>query len=76
VQVADLLAFMFRRHAEMTDFGQPEEWPGERALIDGYIGTPTERLLPRACRWPARGAGTSSRWFNSIAPNSLLALGK
>jgi hypothetical protein len=76
VQVADLFAFIFRRHAEMKDFGQPEEWSGEQALIDGYVTTMTERLLPRACRWPARQPGASSRWFNSVAPTSLMALGK
>lgn len=76
VQVADLFAFMFRRYAEMTDFGKPEEWAGEQALIDGYVDTLSERLLPRACRWPTRQAGASPRWFNSIAPASLQALGK
>jgi hypothetical protein len=76
VQVADLFAFIFRRHAEMKDFGQPEEWPGEQALINGYLTTLTEGLLPRSCRWPARQIGGSSRWFNSIAPTSLMALGK
>ncbi len=34
VQVADMFAFMFRRYSEMKDFAQPEEWPGERALIE------------------------------------------
>jgi hypothetical protein len=76
VQVADLFAFIFRRYAEMKDFGQPQEWPGEQTLIDGYVTTLTERLLPRSCRWPARQNGASSRWFNSIAPGSLMALGK
>jgi hypothetical protein len=76
VQVADLFAFIFRRYAEMKDFGQPEEWSGEQALIDGYVTTMRERLLPRACRWPARQPGASSRWFNSLAPTALMALGK
>jgi Putative SAM-dependent methyltransferase len=34
-----------------------------------------ERLLPRSCRWPARAAAASSQWFNSVAPNALMALG-
>jgi Protein of unknown function (DUF3800) len=76
VQVADLFAFIFRRYAEMRDFGIPEEWAGEQGLIDGYVTTLTERLLPRSCRWPTRKAGESVRWYNSIAPASLLALGE
>jgi hypothetical protein len=76
VQVADVFAFIFRRYAEMNDFGKPEEWAGEQALIEDYVATLSSRLLPRGCRWPARQNGASSRWFNSIAPASLMSLGK
>ncbi len=76
VQVADLFAFVFRRYAEMKDFGKPEEWAGERGLIEGYVVALTTRLLPRSCRWPARPSGTSTKWFNAIAPASLVSLGK
>jgi hypothetical protein len=76
VQVADLFAFIFRRYAEMHDFGQPEEWPGEQGLIKGYVNTLAQRLLPRSCRWPTRQIEASSLWFNSIAPTSLMALGR
>jgi hypothetical protein len=65
VQVADLFAFIFRRYAEMKDFGHPEEWAGEQAFIDGYVTTLRERLLPRSCRRPARQIGASSSWLNS-----------
>lgn len=75
VQVADLFAFIIRRYAEMTDFGIPEEWPGERALIEGYVDTLSKRLLPKGSRWSARPAGDSSKWFNAVAPASLIALG-
>jgi hypothetical protein len=76
VQVADLFAFILRRYAEMTDFGQPEEWVGEQALIKGCAATLAERLLPRSWRWPSRQVSGSSKWFNSVAPTSLMALGK
>jgi hypothetical protein len=32
--VADLFALVFRRYADMKDFGKPEEWEGEQALIE------------------------------------------
>src|SRR5262249_55093260 len=51
VQVADLFAFIFRLYAEMSDFGQPEEWQGERDLIEGYVRTISQRLFPQNCRW-------------------------
>lgn len=76
VQVADVFAFVFRRYAEMKDFGMPEEWAGERDLIEGYASALTNRLLPCSCRWPTRPSGTSARWFNAIAPVSLMSLGK
>ena len=76
VQVADLFAFIFRRYAEMKDFGRSEEWAGEQALIEEYVTVLANRLLPRSCRWPAKQNGASSRWFNSIATTSLMSLGK
>lgn len=74
VQVADLYAFIFRRYSEVNDFGLPEEWPGERKLIEGYVDTLKSRLLPKSIRWPSRTTSGCAKWFNSIAPNSLLAL--
>jgi uncharacterized protein DUF3800 len=76
VQVADLFAFIFRRYAEMKDFGKPEEWKGERALIEGYTATLVNRLLPRSCRWPVRPTGKSTLWLSAMAPKSLMLLEK
>ena len=74
VQVADLFAFILRRYAEMTDFGIPEKRSRERALVKGYVEILSKCLLRKSVRWPARPAGDSSRWFNAIAPASLIAL--
>jgi hypothetical protein len=76
VQVADLFAFIFRRYAEMSDFGQPEEWQGEWDLIEGYVRTISQRLFTRNCRWQVKPSGASPAWFNAIAPASLIALGR
>jgi len=75
VQVADLFAFLIRRYAEMHDYGIAEAWKGERALIDGYVSTIAGRMLPRSTRWPARTSSACAGWYNSIAPDSLKALG-
>jgi len=74
VQVADLYAFIFRRFAELHDFASPEEWPGERAMIDGYVQTLAQRLVQPAARWPKRTSSSSAQFFNSLVPHSLRAL--
>lgn len=74
VQVADLFAFIFRRYSELADFNFPEEWKGERALIEHYVGMLSSRLFARRLRWPPRAGGECAAWYNSVAPGSLLAL--
>ena len=74
VQVADLYAFIFRRYSEFRDFGMDEEWAGERKLIDGYVDLLRTRLLPKATRWPNKTGSKAAKWFNAIAPQSLLSL--
>ena len=75
VQVADLFAFILRRYAEIEDYGAEEEWPGEKALLDEYVGSLAGRLLPKSTRWPARTGSIAAKWFNDVAPPSLKALG-
>jgi Protein of unknown function (DUF3800) len=50
VQIADLYAFILRRFVEFCDFGVPEEWSGEKQLINGYVDLLRSRLLPQATR--------------------------
>lgn len=75
VQVADLFAFIFRRYAELASFNLPEEWRGERALIEKHAATLASRLLARRTRWPTRGGGDCAAWYNAVAPGCLLGLG-
>lgn len=74
VQVADLFAFILRRYVEIEDFRAAEEWPGEKALLHGYVATLAERLLPRSARWPARTNSAAANWYNGVAPESLKSL--
>lgn len=74
VQVADLFAYIFRRHCELNDFGLAEEWAGERELIAGYIAKLKPRLTSKAARWPTRSPSPSAQWFNAVAPDCLKAL--
>ena len=54
--MADLFAFIFRRYAEIKDYGVKEEWTGEKELIDEYVESLAGRLLPKPARWPTRNA--------------------
>jgi hypothetical protein len=74
VQVADLFAFIFRRFSEFRDFGIDEEWTGEKELIDGYVDLLKTRLLPNSVRCPIKTSSEAAKWFNAIAPRSLMEL--
>ena len=77
VQVADLFAVAMSADIEDRPFRTSlRNGLARQALIDGYVGALAGGSLPCSCRWPARQAGASSRWFNSIAPASLQVLGK
>jgi hypothetical protein len=75
VQVADLFAFLFRRYAELTDYGRREEYAGEHARLSEWVGTLSTRLLPVAHRWQKRTSNPPALWFTDMAPSSLRALG-
>ncbi|MDA8378776.1 MAG: DUF3800 domain-containing protein [Planctomycetia bacterium] len=76
VQVADLYAFIFRRYAELNEYGSTQMWHGEKDMIDGYVSTLATRMLPRSCRWVGKSSVPCQKWWSDVAPNSLLALGK
>jgi hypothetical protein len=72
---ADLFAFIFRRYAELVEFGGKEEWEGERELIESYVSKLAPRLVPISARWPKRDKGCPcARWYNDVAPQSLKEL--
>jgi hypothetical protein len=75
VQVADVFAAIFRRYAELTDFGQAEKYVNELAHYTQWVQTLETRLLGRANRWPTRTKSDCAKWYRSIAPPSLVDLG-
>jgi hypothetical protein len=74
IQIADLFAFIFRRHAELVDRNDAESYPGEADRIRGWAEALATQLLDRAHRWPARPGNDAARWFNAVAPPALLEL--
>lgn len=76
VQIADLYALIFRRYAEIAEYGSKEEWSGESRFIDYCVKDLSSRLIPRSIRWPSRTKSKCAKWFNSLAPESLVKLGR
>lgn len=74
VQIADLFAFLFRRYAELRDFGRSPAYDGEVDRISQWVETVAARLLPAPHRWPKREREDVSSWYSGMAPPSLRAL--
>ena len=53
---------------------EAEEWPGEREYVGSLVATLTSRLTPASCRWPRRPQCDCTRWYNTLAPQSLFQL--
>jgi hypothetical protein len=76
VQVADVFAAILRRYAELIDFGHPEKYSGELMHYAEWAIVLSTRLLGPAHRWPKRSKSECAQWYCSIAPPSLVALGR
>lgn len=74
VQVADLYAFVFRRWAEINQYGQAEEWTGERAYIDELVAMLRPRLVSGSVRHPKKAPPDSAKWFTSVTPACIAGL--
>jgi hypothetical protein len=74
VQVADLYAWIFRRYAELAEYGVAEEFSGEARFIKDCVKLLRKRLLARVTRWPKRTGSRSAEWFNTVAPKCLIRL--
>jgi hypothetical protein len=70
IQIADVLAFLFRRFAEV-EAGQEEWFVGEKERLREWAKRLSERLVPRPDRWPSRNAGPLPQQFRNLCPPSL-----
>lgn len=74
IQIADLFALVFRRYAEIHDYGLAEEWEGELAYVESLVRSLTGRLASASSRWPRRPKCPCTQWYNGLAPASLMQL--
>lgn len=72
IQLADLAAFLFRRHVELAR--EDEEYAGERDRISGWVATLSSMLLPGATRHRKRGAHDANRIFTALAAAEIVEL--
>lgn len=75
VQLADVFAAVFRRHAELQDLKSAESFPGEAAQVADWVAQLTPRLVSKAHRCPARTTSELAHWLRDVCPASLLLLG-
>lgn len=74
IQVADVFAAVFRRYAELQDFGQTEKYAGESVHFAEWVEILQPRLLGRPHRWAKRSKSACAQWYVDLAPPSLFAL--
>ena len=74
VQIADLFAFLFKRHVELQDHGYGEDFDGEKDRIAGWVEQLSSRLIDLPHRWPKRTSSACAKNYVDLAPPSLLYL--
>lgn len=73
-QVADLFAFVFRRYAELTDYGAEPVYAGEKDDIDPLVELLAPRLISRSHRCPKRPKDKCTAFFVDLTPDCLVDL--
>jgi len=78
VQVADLLAFVFRRYFELANSLSAPEWPEEAAFINQCVVSILPRLYSNAGAMKTANKCPCATWYRPVAPRGydLLLKGK
>jgi hypothetical protein len=74
IQVADTVAFVLRRMAEIRDLADPERYPGEGQRIESWLALLAPAMRPVSNRYKRTGRDPSADLFWDIAPPSLREL--
>lgn len=74
LQVADLVAYVLRRHAELEDKADSERYVGEKLRIAGWTHKVGTSCLSSSSRYPKKNRCTTADAFYQIAPASLRSL--
>lgn len=71
LQVADLIAYILRRYAEIHDAKVPPTYHDEPNRLETWVKFIEKRSYPSSSRWPKRGANSIHEFFNILVPPSL-----
>jgi hypothetical protein len=74
IQVADVIAGILRRSAELETYASPEKYAGERVQHAQWTALLSQSLLGNEHRWGKGNKSECAEWYRSLAPESLLAL--
>lgn len=72
VQVADLYAYILRRHFELVEEYDTPKYADEMAKIGGWAGSIFSQTISNGHIYPKRGASEAAKVFQSVAPTSCL----
>lgn len=71
IQVADLLTYLLRNHAELTAGHTHERYAGEAKQIDGWVEVIKKRAIPAVNRYPRNARCDTACMFWDLAPECL-----
>lgn len=75
IQLADTVAFILRRLAEICDAGDGERFSGERQQLENWVNTIVPHVQPTRHRYKKAGRCKCADLFWEIAPPSLRVIG-
>ncbi len=71
LQVADVIAFVLRRYAEIKDGNDRLRYKDEFDKLKDWVRLISGRSYSLSNRWPTRGINRTHEMFNKLAPPSL-----
>ena len=74
IQIADLIAYVLRRYAELEGGYARPRYRGEAARFQNWAQLIAGTAAPVACMYPQRGRGEVAQMFWDIAPNAIRTL--
>jgi len=71
IQVADLMTLILRRHLELEEGGELENYAGERTQISDWTERIMGRSINRSMMYPRRNLCEAAIYFRGFVPNYL-----
>ncbi len=75
LQVADLIAYLLRHHAELEEGRDQDRYSGESDAVREWVRKIAARAFPTATRWPKKSLSKAEEFFTSLAAAPLLEIG-